>query len=154
MQHSTALESTIHFSPTISLTPFTMSKFKEEKFIQIDPEFAFSIGSVESSSLKEKKHNAIREELTVFLGEFVGTFMFLAMAFAGTQIANESPAKMSPLLPASASSNKLPDPSKLIYISFVFAVALAANVAVFSDISGAMFNPAVCSSSPTYPNFS
>jgi glycerol uptake facilitator-like aquaporin len=144
MQHYIAPEAAIHFSPTISLTPFTMSDFKEEKFIQVDPEFAFSIGPVESSSLKEEKHNAIREELTVFLGEFVGTLMFLAMAFAGTQIANESPVKMSPL----------PDPSKLIYISFVFAVALAANVAVFSDISGAMFNPAVCSSSLTYPNFS
>jgi aquaporin related protein len=131
-----------------------MSDFKEEKFIQIDPESAFSIKPVELSSVQEENHNAIRKELTVFLGEFVGTLMFLSMAFAGTQIANESPAKLSPLLPTGASSNASPDPSKLLYISFSFAAALAANAAIFSDISGAMFNPAVCSSSLTYSNCS
>ena len=42
------------------------------------------------------------------------------------------------------SENPAPDVSKLIYIAFAFGVSLAINVAIFADISGAKFNPAVC----------
>ncbi|KAF2710588.1 lens fiber major intrinsic protein [Pleomassaria siparia CBS 279.74] len=93
--------------------------------------------------LLSERHNFIRKELSVFLGELTGTFMFLSMGFAGTQLANESAARSNPLLPAGATSSTLPDLTKLIYISFTFATALTANAAIFSDISGAMFNPAV-----------
>ncbi|PSN64109.1 aquaporin-like protein [Corynespora cassiicola Philippines] len=82
----------------------------------------------------------VRKELTVFLGEFLGTFMFLFLAFAGTQIALES-ATINPFTPED--QNPPPEVSKLIYIAFAFGISLAVNVAIFADVSGGMFNPAV-----------
>ena len=85
--------------------------------------------------------NGLRKELTVALGEFVGTFLFLFFAFAGTQIAVEA-ATVNPFTPADVA--KPPEVQKLIYISLVFATSLGVNVAIFADVSGGMFNPAVC----------
>ncbi|KAF2642381.1 lens fiber major intrinsic protein [Massarina eburnea CBS 473.64] len=79
-------------------------------------------------------------ELPVFLGEFVGTFMFLFFAFAGTQIAAES-TPPNPLQPIDQIIP--PSPAKLLYISLAFGISLAVNVAIFADVSGGMFNPAV-----------
>ncbi|PVI07912.1 aquaporin-like protein [Periconia macrospinosa] len=81
-----------------------------------------------------------KKELPVFLGEFVGTFMFLFFAFAGTQIAADS----TPPNPLLAIDQPIPpNPAKLLYISFAFGFSLLVNVAIFADVSGAMFNPAV-----------
>ncbi|KAF2018258.1 aquaporin-like protein [Aaosphaeria arxii CBS 175.79] len=74
-----------------------------------------------------------RQELTVFVGEFIGTFMFLFFAFTGTQIAAEAP----------SADSTLPDAAKLLYINLCFGISLAVNVAIFADVSGGMFNPAV-----------
>jgi aquaporin related protein len=80
-----------------------------------------------------------RVEITVFIGEFIGTFMFLALAFCGTQIAVNG----AGIRDLSSDSAALPDVSKLLYIAFAFGVSLAINVAIFADVSGAKFNPAV-----------
>jgi aquaporin related protein len=88
-----------------------------------------------------KKPNAVRKELTVFLGEFIGTFMFLFIAFVGTQVALNS-ATINPFVPEG--ENPAPETPKLIYIAFSFGAGLAINVAIFADVSGGMFNPAVC----------
>ncbi|KAF2656843.1 aquaporin-like protein [Lophiostoma macrostomum CBS 122681] len=93
--------------------------------------------SPKRSSLKTNK---VRQELRVFAGEFIGTFMFLFFAFAGTQIALES-GPANPLV--SAYNSAAPDVTKLLYIAFSFGVSLAVNVAIFADVSGGMFNPAV-----------
>ncbi|KAF2117937.1 aquaporin-like protein [Lophiotrema nucula] len=90
-----------------------------------------------------ERPNPTRTEITVFLGEFIGTFMFLFMAFAGTQIAITS-ATVNP--DVAAGLNPAQEVSKLLYISFAFGAALAVNVAIFADVSGAMFNPAITSS--------
>lgn len=37
----------------------------------------------------------------------------------------------------------LPDVAKLLYIAFAFGTSLAVNVAIFAEISGGKFNPAV-----------
>lgn len=66
-----------------------------------------------------------------FLGEFVGTFLFLFFAYAGTHVAN-SRAPPSGL-----------DASTLLYISLAFGFSLAVNAWVFFRISGGLFNPAV-----------
>jgi hypothetical protein len=84
----------------------------------------------------------VRTEIPVFLGEFIGTFMFLFLAFAGTQIAITS-ATINPEV--APDSNPVQEVSKLLYIAFAFSGALAINVAMFADVSGAMFNPAVSS---------
>ncbi|KAJ4357702.1 Aquaporin-1 [Didymosphaeria variabile] len=86
------------------------------------------------------KPKALRKEATVALGEFVGTFLFLFFAFAGTQIALEA-ATINPFTPTDAT--KPPEVQKLLYIAFAFGCALAVNVAIFADVSGGMFNPAV-----------
>lgn len=75
--------------------------------------------------------------LVVFLGEFLGTFLFLFMSFAGAQVAH------------AGSSSLSTDPGsqviQLFYISLVFGLSLMVNVWVFFRISGGLFNPAVSS---------
>lgn len=75
--------------------------------------------------------NSIRTYLIAFLGELVGTFLFLFFAFAATQTANN-------LL-----GDRGMDIQTLMYISLAFGFSLAVNVWVFFRISGGLFNPAV-----------
>ena len=105
--------------------------------------------SASSSSPTKGQHkpNVLRKELTVFIGEFIGTFMFLFLAFAGTQIALES-TTVNPFTPPNV--NPPPEVAKLIYIAFSFGAGLAVNVAIFADVSGGMFNPAVSHLSLTH----
>jgi len=65
--------------------------------------------------------------------------MFLSLAFAGTQIALNATGSGQ----LKSSGNPLPDVGKLLYIAFAFSVSLAINVAIFADVSGGKFNPAV-----------
>src|SRR5277367_962387 len=71
-------------------------------------------------------------------GEYVGTTMFLFMAFGATHIAN---------LPGASSktSNGEPfiDTANLTFIATTFGLALLVNVWVFIRVSGALFNPAI-----------
>lgn len=80
--------------------------------------------------------DATRNNIVACLGEFVGTFMFLFMAFAGTQVANNV-----------AESNPN-DSSALILISLSFGFSLMANVWAFYRVSGGLFNPAVSWATP------
>lgn len=80
----------------------------------------------------------LRNELVAWLGEFVGTFLFLFFAFAGTQVAN---------MTAAQTSDNLPNTSVLLYIALSFGFSLTVNVWVFFRISGGLFNPAVVLSS-------
>jgi aquaporin related protein len=90
--------------------------------------------------LKEGKREHVvpdtfRNTLTVILGEFCGTFMFLLLSFIGAQtaiITNDPGFPDRPLLPFS-----------LMYISASFGCALAVNVWIFYRVTGGMFNPAV-----------
>lgn len=77
----------------------------------------------------------IKNHCVAFLGEFVGTFLFLFFAFAGTQTANTPSSQETDL--------KGPDLTQLLYISLIFGFSLAVNVWVFFRISGGLFNPAV-----------
>jgi aquaporin related protein len=82
-----------------------------------------------------RPHHFIRTEITAFLGEVIGTFMFLSLAFIGTQIALNAAGSRD----LTASENPIPDVGKLLYIAFAFGVSLAINVAIFADISGGKF---------------
>ena len=96
--------------------------------------------STPSSEVKPQKHQTtLRGEIAAFLGEFIGTFMFLFLAFTGTQIALNAAGTQQ----LTSSDHPAPDVTKLIYIAFAFGVSLAINVAIFADISGGKFNPAV-----------
>lgn len=74
------------------------------------------------------------------LGEFVGTFLFLFFAFAGTQVANTAAAGAST---EESELPQVPNASVLMYISLAFGFSLVVNAWVFFRISGGLFNPAV-----------
>lgn len=115
-----------------------------EKYNSRDPTLPVHEPSTAAPSEMSPKHSPVRRELAAFLGEFIGTFMFLFLAFTGTQIALNAAGTQQ----LTSSDNPAPDVSKLIYIAFAFGVSLAINVAIFADISGGKFNPAVCSVIP------
>jgi aquaporin related protein len=75
--------------------------------------------------------NRVRHLFISFMGEFVGTFLFLFFAFAATQVANN------------LRGTRPMDIGSLLYIALAFGFSLAVNVWVFFRISGGLFNPAV-----------
>ncbi|KAH6855483.1 aquaporin-like protein [Chaetomium sp. MPI-CAGE-AT-0009] len=79
-----------------------------------------------------------RNNIVAALGEFVGTFLFLFFAFAGTQVANTPPPTS-----ANGSDTALPNTSNLMFISLVFGMSLMANVWAFYRVTGGLFNPVV-----------
>ena len=84
--------------------------------------------------------NRVRNHFIAMTGEFVGTFMFLFFAFAGTQVAN------TPATQSGDTSTELPqgpNPAQLLYISLAFGFSLAVNAWIFFRVSGGLFNPAV-----------
>ncbi|KAK4935785.1 Aquaporin-1 [Elasticomyces elasticus] len=84
--------------------------------------------------------NGPRNHFIAMAGEFVGTFLFLFFAFAGTQVAN------TPQTTTGSTSTNLPQgpvPAQLLYISLCFGFSLAVNAWIFFRISGGLFNPAV-----------
>ncbi|KAI6777634.1 aquaporin-2 [Emericellopsis cladophorae] len=84
--------------------------------------------------------------VVVVVAEFLGTFLFLFLAFAATQTALNTQVQTdvpsqnsetegggsSPLLPVS-----------FLYIAAAFGTSLAINVWVFYRVSGGMFNPSL-----------
>jgi aquaporin related protein len=77
--------------------------------------------------------NRVRHLIVSMLGEFVGTFLFLFFAFAGTQVANTF----------AADAGSPPNISTMLYIALAFGFSLCVNVWIFFRISGGLFNPAV-----------
>lgn len=75
----------------------------------------------------------VRNNLVAILGEFVGTFLFLFMSFAGTQIAHTPP----------PGPDAAPDPAAYILICLTFGLSLTANVWAFYRVTGGLFNPSV-----------
>ncbi|KAK4227380.1 putative aquaporin [Podospora fimiseda] len=84
--------------------------------------------------------STIRINATAFLGEFVGTFLFLFFSFAGTQIATSQP---SQFVPGSNDTVAIPNASNLMFISLCFGLSLMANVWAFYRVTGGLFNPSV-----------
>ena len=76
-----------------------------------------------------------RRHFVAMVAEFIGTFLFLFIAFAGTQVANTT--GLDSMKTASSEVNRL------LYISLSFGFSLAVNAWVFFRISGGLFNPAV-----------
>ncbi|UZJ55574.1 hypothetical protein CBS101457_004894 [Exobasidium rhododendri] len=80
----------------------------------------------------------LREDLVAGLGEFVGTTLFLLMAFGGAKTA---------LLTTSTSQNEgvqaVINNQTLMYIALSFGLSLLVNAWVFYRITGGLFNPAI-----------
>lgn len=97
----------------------------------------FDVRGTTSRKRGDRHHlfpDPIRNEFVVIFGEFCGTFMFLFLAYIGTQTAinTNSSVPTTPLRPFS-----------LMYVAASFGAALAVNVWVFYRVTGGMFNPAV-----------
>ncbi|KAB2099509.1 hypothetical protein AG0111_0g12349 [Alternaria gaisen] len=83
-----------------------------------------------------------KNHFVAFVGEFVGTTMFLFFAFSGTQVANID-SSANPDQNTTTNEAAGFSPIVLLYIALVFAFSLMVNVWVFFRISGGLFNPAV-----------
>lgn len=83
-----------------------------------------------------------KNHFVAFIGEFVGTTMFLFFAFAGTQVANIGSSASSDSNTTTGEATGF-SPTVLLYISIVFGFSLMVNVWIFFRISGGLFNPAV-----------
>ncbi|KAF7918491.1 uncharacterized protein EAE98_009734 [Botrytis deweyae] len=81
-------------------------------------------------------NGGLKNHFVAFLGEFVGTFLFLFFAYGGTQTANQT-SQRNPAIVAS------PDINQLLYIALIFGFSLTVNVWIFFRVSGGLFNPAV-----------
>lgn len=82
-----------------------------------------------------------KNHFVAFIGEFVGTTMFLFFAFAGTQVANIGAGDSESNSTTGEATGF--SPNVLLYIALVFSFSLMVNVWVFFRISGGLFNPAV-----------
>lgn len=82
-----------------------------------------------------------KNHFVAFVGEFVGTTMFLFFAFAGTQVANIGAGNSESSTTTGEATGF--SPNVLLYIALVFSFSLMVNVWVFFRISGGLFNPAV-----------
>jgi aquaporin rerated protein, other eukaryote len=84
--------------------------------------------------------NPIQKHLVAASGEFVGTFLFLWLAYAGHIMAVSQEVASAP---AGGHSNQT-----IIIIALAYSFPLLVNVWAFYRISGGLFNPAVsCTSS-------
>jgi aquaporin related protein len=97
----------------------------------------FNVRGTSDHTTGARRHrfpDPLRNEFVVIFGEFCGTFMFLFLAFIGTQTALDTNSSVpgTPLRPFS-----------LMYVAASFGAALAVNVWVFYRVTGGMFNPAV-----------
>lgn len=79
--------------------------------------------------------------IVAIIGEFVGTFFFLFLAFTGAQTANVSSNPNTGGTVITEAPQKTP--SQLLYTALAFGFSLAVNAWVFFRISGGLFNPAV-----------
>ncbi|KAK2625902.1 hypothetical protein QTJ16_005214 [Diplocarpon rosae] len=82
-----------------------------------------------------------KNHTVAFMGEFVGTFMFLFFAFAGTQVANIGVGDSTNQSTTGSATGF--NPATLLYIALSFGFSLMVNAWVFFRISGGLFNPAV-----------
>ncbi|KAF2494065.1 aquaporin-like protein [Lophium mytilinum] len=86
-------------------------------------------------------NSRLKNHFVAFIGEFVGTTMFLFFAFAGTQVANIGSGNGAGNTTTGGDTGF--NVQVLLYISVVFGFSLMVNVWVFFRISGGLFNPAV-----------
>jgi aquaporin rerated protein, other eukaryote len=86
--------------------------------------------------------NRVRNHFVAMVGEFVGTFLFLFFAFAGTQVANAAAAAVTNSnadQPGATGLAQAPNAPVLLYISLAFGFSLAVNVWAFFRISGGTY---------------
>jgi aquaporin related protein len=93
-------------------------------------------------ALFDKLPPSSRGHIVAGLGEFIGTIVFVFLAFSGVQVAFISSNKTTKgNIDTSVTSVT---PQELLYVALAVGVSLAVTAWVFFRISGGLFNPAVC----------
>jgi aquaporin related protein len=82
-----------------------------------------------------------RGHVVAVIGEFLGTIVFLTMAFAGVETASASSSKNQGDGVSTATNSHSPE--QLLYIAVAAGFSLAITAWTFFRISGGLFNPAV-----------
>lgn len=77
-----------------------------------------------------------QSDFVAFIGEFVGTTMFLFFAFSGTQVANIGAGTVSDDSTTNGTTGF--SPIVLMYIAISFGFSLMVNVWIFFRISGGL----------------
>lgn len=108
----------------------------------VRPGAGFRMNSLAGALPMLTRPSTVRNNLTAFIGEFVGTFLFLFFSFAGTQIATSIPTTQ--FLPGTNNQSPIANSSNLMFISLCFGLSLMANVWAFYRVTGGLFNPSVC----------
>ena len=87
-------------------------------------------GSVGSNRLQflNRFPRGVRNHLVAMSGEFTGTFLFLFLAYAGTQVAKSTNTQtQTPGAVPIPAAEQVPNSSQLLYISLCFGFSLAVN---------------------------
>lgn len=80
----------------------------------------------------------MQKHLVATAGEFVGTFLFLYLSYAGNLMAASRASSVAPTAAGGGMSSQT-----VIFISLAYSFSLLVNVWAFYRISGGLFNPAV-----------
>ncbi|BGP38995.1 hypothetical protein JCM10450v2_002951 [Rhodotorula kratochvilovae] len=88
---------------------------------------------------------SIKNHFVAMVGEFVGTTLFLFIAFGGTNVANIPTTSVTGDTTAGqdGTAAAAPNTSNLLYIALSFGFSLAVCAWIFFRISGGLFNPAI-----------
>ncbi|KAH9820937.1 MIP aquaporin TC1A8 family [Teratosphaeria destructans] len=82
----------------------------------------------------------VRSHFVAWLGEFVGTTLFLFFAFGGTLVANIGAQESANSTTAETAGF---NPIVTLFVAVSFGFSLMVNVWIFFRVSGGLFNPAV-----------
>jgi aquaporin related protein len=85
--------------------------------------------------------SSARGHVVAVIGEFLGTIIFLTLAFAGVETASASSNKNQSSEVSTATN--LHSPAQLLYIALAAGFSLAITAWTFFRISGGLFNPVV-----------
>jgi len=83
-----------------------------------------------------------RGHVVAVIGEFIGTLVFIFLAFAGVETASASSNKEQGDQVSTATAQK--SPQQLLYIALAAGFSLVVTAWTFFRISGGLFNPVVC----------
>lgn len=95
----------------------------------------------QSTHVPDGHLSPVQSHVVAAVGEFVGTFFFLWMAYSGQLMVGNQASSL-------ALAGGGPSSETVVLISIVYGFSLLVNAWAFYRISGGLFNPAVCV--PTY----
>jgi aquaporin related protein len=128
---------TLKMDPYLTRAPTMNIHHAETMLIRVDP-----LKKLFRNIFDTLPHSA-RGHVVAVIGEFIGTILFLVLAFAGVETASASSNKDQGA--GVSTTTKSHTPEQLLYIALAAGFSLAITAWTFFRISGGLFNPVVCS---------